>query len=70
MNDYRDSKSAHARAAPGSSPPELVVQIKAIACELPAARALPLSRFSCADVAREALRSGIVANISDATVWR
>lgn len=70
MNDYRDSKSAHARAAPGSSPPELVVQIKAIACELPATRALPLSRFSCADVAREALRSGIVANISDATVWR
>lgn len=70
MSDYRDSKSARARAAPGSSPPELVVQIKAIACELPATRALPLSRFSCTDVAREALRSGIVANISDTTVWR
>jgi hypothetical protein len=70
MNDYRDSKSARARDVPGSFPPELVVQIKAIACELPAARALPLSRCSCSDVAREALRSGIVANISDTTVWR
>lgn len=70
MSDYRDSKSARARVAPGSFPPELVVQIKAIACELPATRALPLSRFSCTDVAREALRSGIVANISDTTVWR
>src|SRR3990172_2747300 len=65
MNDYRDSKSAHARVAPGSSPPELVVQIKAIACELPAARGLPLSRFSCADIVREAQQCGIVARDPD-----
>ena len=70
MNDYRDSKSAHARAAPGSFPPELVVQIKALACELPATRGLPLSRFSCADIVREAQQCGIVARISDTTVWR
>ena len=70
MNDYRDSKSAHARAAPGSFPPELVVQIKALACELPATRVLPLSRFSCADIVREAQQCGIVARISDTTVWR
>lgn len=70
MNDYRDSKSARARAVPGSSPPELVVQIKALACELPATRGLPLSRFSCADIAREAQDCGIVARISDTTVWR
>ena len=38
--------SAHARVAPGLFPPELVVQIKALACELPATRGLPLSRLS------------------------
>ena len=59
-----------ARAAPGSFPPELVVQIKALACELPATRGVPLSRFSCSDIAREAQRCGIVARISDTTVWR
>jgi DDE superfamily endonuclease len=46
------------------------VQIKAIACELPATLGLPLSRLSTADVVREAQRSGIVATISDKTVWR
>lgn len=70
MIDYRDSKSDRARAVPGSFPPELVVQIKALACELPATRGLPLSRFSCADIVREAQQCGIVAQISDTTVWR
>lgn len=70
MNDYQVWKSARARAAPGSFPPELVVQIKALACELPAQRGLPLSRFSCADIAREAQHCGIAARISDTTVWR
>jgi DDE superfamily endonuclease len=46
------------------------VQIKAIACELPATLGLPLSRLSTADIVREAQRSGIVATISDKTVWR
>jgi hypothetical protein len=31
---------------------------------------LPLSRLSVADVARHAQRSGLVASISDSTVWR
>ncbi|HUG24298.1 hypothetical protein [Piscinibacter sp.] len=31
---------------------------------------LPLSRLSVADVARHAQRSGLVARISDSTVWR
>jgi len=69
-NDYRGSKSVRARAAPGSFPPELVVQIKALACEMPAVRGLPLSRCSCADIVREARQCGIVARISDTTVWR
>ena len=46
------------------------MQIKALACELPACRALPLSRLSVNDVAREACRCGIVASISSKTVWR
>jgi hypothetical protein len=54
----------------GFFPPELVVQVKAIACELPATRQVPLSRWSVADVAREACRSGLVATLSDSTVWR
>ena len=31
---------------------------------------MPLSRFSCADIAREACRCGIVATVSGKTVWR
>ncbi len=55
---------------PRTSPPELVIQIKALACEPPAAYNLPLSRFSVADVARQAQHLGLVATISDSTVWR
>ena len=47
-----------------------MVQIKAIACELPATRGLPLSRLSCADIVREAQQCGIVARLSGTTVWR
>jgi hypothetical protein len=47
-----------------------VVQVKAIACELPYKLGLPLSRLSTADIVREAQRSGLVATISDKTVWR
>jgi hypothetical protein len=47
-----------------------VVQVKALACELPATRGLPLSRLSCADIAREVQRTGLVATVSGKTVWR
>ena len=46
------------------------MQVKALACELPATRGLPLSRFSTADIVREVQRCGIVATISNKTVWR
>lgn len=45
------------------------MQIKALACE-PASRHAPLSRFSVTDVARHARQSGLVAQISNSTVWR
>ena len=51
-------------------PPEVVVQVKALACELPAQTDLPLSRFSRQDLAREVVARGIVAKISGATIWR
>jgi DDE superfamily endonuclease len=47
----------------------VVVQVKALACELPSQRGLPLSRFSVSEVAAE-VRPGIVATIGDSTVWR
>ena len=46
------------------------MQVKALACELPATRGLPLSRLSCADIAHEAERAGLVATLSGTTVWR
>jgi transposase len=33
-------------------PPEVIVQVKALACELPAETGLPLSRFSRQDLVR------------------
>ncbi len=48
----------------------MVVQVKALACELPARAGVPLARWSVADLAAETRRSGLVATISDSTVWR
>jgi hypothetical protein len=46
------------------------VQVKAWACELPATHDLPLSRWSCDDLAREVCHTGLVASISGSTIWR
>jgi hypothetical protein len=46
------------------------MEVKALACQLPCERDIPFSRLSHADIAREAVDSGIVASISGATVWR
>lgn len=51
-------------------PPSVVVQVKALACELPWESGTALSRFSTRDVAREAVSRGIVASVSNATIWR
>ncbi len=58
------------RAGRGAFPPEAVAEVKAIACELPRERGVPLSRFSSAEIAREAVARGIVERVSGATVWR
>jgi len=51
-------------------PPSLVVQVKALAGELPHRKGLPLSRFSIADIRQEVLNQGLAAEISGATIWR
>ena len=47
-----------------------MVQVKALACELPATHDRPLSRWSTADLVREVCQSGLVASISGSTLWR
>jgi hypothetical protein len=51
-------------------PPQSIVEIKALACELPVRLGLPFSRIGSADIAREAVLRGIVVTISAVTVWR
>ena len=46
------------------------MQIKALACELPATHHVPLSRWSTRDLAAQARQAGIVAAISGTTIWR
>jgi len=47
-----------------------VTEVKALACELASEKGVPLSRWSSAEIAREAVKRGIVAEVSGATVWR
>ena len=44
--------------------------VKALACELPASRGVPLSRWHCPDLARAAVEQGITASIHGSTIWR
>lgn len=44
--------------------------MKALACELPARLGLPLSRFSRAELRRQVIAAGLVAEISGVTIWR
>lgn len=63
-------RNGHAWGGPELFPPEVVVQVKALACELPARQGQPLARWSVAALAAATRRSGLVATISDSTVWR
>lgn len=45
-------------------------QVKALACELPADRGVPLSRWSAAELADEAVTAGVVTDVSASTVAR
>ena len=54
----------------GCSQPVQVAEVKALACTLPAETGAPLSRWSSADLATEAITRGLAETISPATVRR
>lgn len=51
-------------------PPAVIVEIKALACELPRELGIPVSRLSLAELRHEAISRGIVAQIGGTTLWR
>jgi len=69
-NDWEAWKTFPAPADPGFSPPELVVRVKAIACEFPAHVGEPLSRWSVAELGSHVRACGLTASLSDTTIWR
>ena len=61
------------RPRAGRPPPFTAVQVaevKALACQMPAETGVPLSRWSCPDLAGEIIRAGIAASMSASTVRR
>ncbi|MGH2669298.1 MAG: helix-turn-helix domain-containing protein [bacterium] len=53
-----------------SFPAEVVAEVKAMACEAPAKRDLPLSRWSSSELAAQAVTEGLVASVAASTVRR
>jgi hypothetical protein len=47
-----------------------MVQVKALACEPPAQHGVPLSRWSLDELGRHIRHSGLVARLSQTTLWR
>lgn len=68
--DWPDSREGQDTDARVFFPPEIVMQVKALACQLPKDLGLPFSRLTRTEIARHAVERGIVASISGATVWR
>jgi transposase len=55
---------------PRAFPAAVVAAAKAIACELPATRGVPLGRWSLAELRTEILATGLIDDISTTTLWR
>lgn len=55
---------------PRTFPAEVVAEVKAMACQPPSARAVPLSRWSSAELAAQAVAEGLSVSISASTVRR
>jgi hypothetical protein len=66
----RASRSCLGAGGQPAFPPRVVVAVKALACELPAHRGLPLARWSLSDLQQAVVAQGVVAQISGATLWR
>ena len=69
-NEFLGWRIKNARGGPGLFPPEVIVTVKALACELPARTGRPLARWSMSELAAETERTGLVASISGSTIWR
>lgn len=50
--------------------PQQIAQVKAVACQLPADRGIPLSRFSLSEIKVEVERCELITSISTGTIWR
>jgi transposase len=61
---------ASGRAGRAASPSAVVVEVKAIACELPATRGVPLGRWSLAELREEVITTGLIDQVSVSTLWR
>src|SRR3954471_24550582 len=62
--------TADDRAGPRTFAAEVVAEVKAMACEPPSARAVPLSRWSSAELAAQAVTEGLAVSVSASTVRR
>jgi len=69
-NDWPVSRKDRAREGLALFPPDIIVAVKALACQLPKQLELPFSKFTHDEIARQAEKQGIVASISGKTVWR
>jgi len=67
MDGLEDRKRS---GRPRSFPPLALTEVKALACQLPASSGVPLSRWSCKELAAELVTRAVVAFISASTVWR
>ena len=64
------SKNMLIQVIAGLFPPDLVVQVKALACELPAKHGVPLSRWGTDGLVRQVRQRGLVASVSSTTMGR
>jgi len=60
----------HVPGVPGIFPPQVVADVKALACELPSSSGVPLSRYSTSEITREVIATGLVKTVSFSSVWR
>jgi transposase len=69
-NVWPDSRKGPGAGDRALFPPELIVAVKALACQLPSQLGLPFSKLTHDEIARQATKQGLVASISGKTIWR
>jgi hypothetical protein len=51
-------------------PPQVRAQVTALACSLAESQAVPVARWSCAELATHLATLGLVAQVATSTIWR